>query len=166
MARLKRGSAAAKAWGRKMKRLRSGSKSKFMKKSSHSSTHKRGKVIKRRSTRMPKKRRMHRRKTSSMFGINTSKALAAGIYGAGRARLSNLLAPFTSRIPLGNVGDEVGMVVGLQLLKKFAFKKAGVLREAATAGQAIEFARIGEAVASGNIGINIGSGGSSSGNLF
>ena len=144
MARLKKGSAAAKAWGRRMKRLRSGStKSK--------KRYSKPKRIKTKVRYMPKKKRSRSKKTASIFGINTGKALAAGLYGAVRARMSNFLAPYTAKIPAGVVSDEVGMVVALQLLKKFALKRAGVLRDSATIGQAIEFARIGEAVSTGQI---------------
>lgn len=147
MARLKKGSAAAKAWGRKMQRLRNPK--------SKSPSHKRRKTIKRRQTRMPKKKRSRTRRNPSILGINTSKMLAAGLYGAVRARMSNFLAPYTSRIPIGAVGDEIGMVVALQLIKKFALKKAGVLRDSMTIGQSIEFARIGEAVATGQLNLGL-----------
>lgn len=144
MARFKKGSAAAKAWGRKMKRLRNPKKS--------SRPKKRSSKIKRRKRTMPKRRKVRRsKKSASVLGINTGKAIAAGLYGAVRARMSNFLAPYTRIIPAGAVTDEVGMVVALQVIKKFALKKAGVLRDAATVGQGIEFARIGEAIATGQL---------------
>ena len=163
MARLRKGSAEAKAWGRRMQRLRGG-KTKSKKRSRSTS-----KKIKSKVRYMPryKKKRRSTKKTMSIFGINTTKALSAGLYGAVRARMSNILAPYTAKIPLGVVSDEVGMVVALQLLKKFAIKKAGVLRDAATFGQAIEFARIGEAVATGQVNLGaLSPQAQANGNLF
>jgi len=160
MARFKKGSAEAKAWGRRMRRLRGGSKTKSKKRYS------KPKRIKSRVRYMPKKKRSRSRKSAAIFGINTGKALAAGLYGAVRARMSNFLAPYTAKIPAGVVSDEVGMVVALQLVKKFALKKAGVLRDSATIGQAIEFARIGEAVATGRINLGIAAPTAQQGNLF
>ena len=160
MARLKKGSAAAKAWGAKMRRLRSPKK-------------RRKKPIQRRTKQknktMAKRKTTRRTRTASLFGVNTAKALGAGIYGALRSRTSLMLAPYTSRIPLGNVSDEVGMLVVSTLGKKYLFKKAGTLREALTAGQTIELARIGEAVATGSLGIsfgNMGGGSASTGYNF
>jgi len=89
------------------------------------------------------------------MGINTAKALSAALYGALRMRTSNMIAPYTSKIPLGNVADEAGMLLVTTLGKKFLFKRAGTMRDAMTAGQTIELARIGEAVASGSLGINL-----------
>lgn len=143
-------------------------KSKKNKKSSSSRLPR--KKIKRRVKTMPKKkRRTSRNKRSiSILGINLGKAGAAALYGAGRAKISNLLAPYTSKIPLGVISDEVGMVIALQLAKKYVIKKAGILRDAATFGQAIEFARIGEAAATGqlNLGILGGQQAQTNGNLF
>lgn len=104
------------------------------------------------------------RKSASILGVNTAKALGAMIYGGVRMRTSNMLAPYTSKIPLGNISDEVGMLAVTTLAKKYLFKRAGTLRDAMTAGQTIELARIGEAVASGNLGISIGGGNAENGN--
>lgn len=120
---------------------------------------------KRRMAKKKVKRRSYKR-SASILGINTSKALAAMIYGAVRGRTSNAIAPYTSKLPLGNVSDEVGMLGVQYALKKFLFKKAGIGRDVLNNGQAIELARIGEAVSSGSLGINLpflsGSSGSSS----
>ena len=116
-----------------------------------------------------RKTRRATRKSMSILGINTAKALAAGLYGAVRARTSNTIAPYTSRIPLGNVSDEAGMLLVSTLAKKYLVKRSGVLRDALTAGQTIELARIGEAIASGNLGIGLGgssNGESSNGYVF
>jgi len=165
MARLKKGSAAAKAWGAKMRRLRRGK----TKSKSTSSSHKRRNPIKRGKVRMPKYRKVkvrRKRGSASILGFNTSKMLAAGLYGAARARISGFIAPYTARIPAGAVTDEVGMVLALYAAKKFLFKKAGVLREAASVGQSIEFARMGEAVATGQLNLGALSPTQNAGNLF
>lgn len=148
MARLKKGSAAAKAWGRKMKRLRSGTASPKRKSSTIKYKPKRT-MAKRRYTRKPKRRTSKR--SASIMGINVGKATAALLYGAIRARTSNFLAPYTSKLPLGSVGDEIGMIAVSVAAKKYLFKKSGVLRDALSAGQTIELSRIGDALASGQI---------------
>lgn len=109
-----------------------------------------------------------RRKSTSFMGVNLSKVGAAMIYGALRSKSSNYLAPYTSKIPLGNVSDEVGMFGAAYLAKKFLFKKAGIMRDALTIGQGIEMARVGEAIINGQVGLNIGgaSAPSTSGNVF
>ena len=118
---------------------------------------------------MAKRKTRRATRSMSILGINTAKALAAGLYGAVRARTSNTIAPYTSRIPLGNVSDEAGMLLVSTLAKKYLVKRSGVLRDALTAGQTIELARIGEAIASGNLGIGLGgssNGESSNGYVF
>ena len=161
MVKMKKGSAAAKAWGAKMKRLRNRSKPK-----SRSISIKRGKSIKSKTRTMAKRKRTTKRRTSkrsvSILGINTAKALSAMLYGGVRSKTSDILAPYTSKIPLGNISDEVGMLAVTTLGKKFLFKKSGTFRDALTAGQTIELARIGEAIASGQVGnFNLFGGGQS-----
>lgn len=107
-------------------------------------------MAKRRYTRKTKRRA---KKSMSIMGINVTKATAAMMYGAMRARTSQFLAPYTAKIPLGNVADEVGMIVASWAGKKYLFKGSGVLRDALTIGQGIELARIGDAVISGQAGI-------------
>jgi len=165
---MKKGSPAAKAWGRKMKRLRSGTASP-KKKSSTTKYKPKGTMAKHRYTRKPARRTSNR--SVSIMGINMGKATAAMLYGAIRAKTSNLIAPYTSKLPLGNIGDEVGMIVASVAAKKYLFKKAGVLRDALNAGQTIELARIGDAAASGDLNLpflNMGktAAPSSSGNIF
>ena len=162
MARLKKGSAAAKAWGAKMRRLRNPKRKK-------TSTHKRRKTIKRRKTRPMAKRKVRRRsKTNKIFGLNVTKMLAAGLYGAGSGKISQLLSPLTLKLPFGAISDEVGKYAALEMAKKFFLKQAGVLRDAATIGQHIEMARIGDAVVSGRVNLGFLGGGqtASNGNLF
>jgi len=153
---MKKGSPAAKAWGRKMKRLRSGA-AKPKRKSSTTKYKPTRTMAKRRSTRKPVRRT---KRSSSIMGINLGKAGAAMLYGAMRAKTSNLIAPYTSKLPLGNIGDEVGMIALSMAAKKYLFKKAGIARDALTAGQTIELARIGDAAISGDLNLpflNMGS---------
>lgn len=144
---LKKGSPAAKAWGRKMKRLRQGTAS--PKKKSSSTKYKPKRTMAKRRYTKPKRKSVKR--SASIMGINVGKATAAMLYGAMRAKISNLLAPYASKLPLGNIGDEVGMIIASMAGKKYLFKKAGVLRDALNAGQTIELARIGDAAVSGEL---------------
>jgi len=144
MAKLKKGSAAAKAWGRRMKRLRKGS---YSTNSNSVTKLKKRTMAKRRTKKRSKKQK------SSILGINTAKATAAVLYGAIRAKTSQFLSPYTSKIPLGSISDEVGMIAASWAGKKFLFKGSGVLRDALTIGQTIELARIGDAAISGQIGL-------------
>ena len=163
---MKKGSAAAKAWGRKMKKLRAAPK---RKKRSISTT----KFKPRKNTMVKKrvKRRATRKASAKILGVSMAKVGAAMAYGAMRARTSNMLSPYTSKLPLGNIGDEAGMIAVSVLAKKYLFKKAGFVRDALNSGQIIEFARIGDAAISGDIKIPFLSGSdpataSVSGNIF
>jgi len=104
---------------------------------------------------MAKRRKAKRsvKRSSKVLGINTAAIMGPLLYGAVRARTSALIAPYTVKIPLGNIGDEVGMYALASLGKKFVFKKAGIVRDALSAGQVIELARIGDAIASGELGL-------------
>ena len=76
----------------------------------------------------------------------------AMIYGGIRGYISNLIAPFTSKIPLGAVADEIGMGI----LNYFVAKKSsGMLRDIAVKGLIIENAAIGQAITTGQL--NFGS---------
>ena len=147
MARFKKGSPQAKAWGRKMARLRSPKKRR-----SYSTTKLKAKrtMAKRKYTRKSTKRRSSK-KGFSIMGISMAKMLSAAGYGAIRARTSNLISPYTSKLPLGNIADEVGMMALAVAGKKFLFKKAGLARDVLSAGQIIEMARIGDAAVSGQL---------------
>lgn len=79
-------------------------------------------------------------------------------YGALRAKVSNMLDPFTSKIPLGTLSDEVGMGI----LNYFVAKKTGgMLRNIALKGLVIENARVGEVLATQGLGV-LGGGNTSS----
>jgi len=154
--KLKKGSAAAKAWGRKMQAARNKSRSPSIKRKSTIKYTGVKKVAKRRRTRRrsyaaPKRRKSY--KSKSMFGLG-SLMLGAIAYGALRAKMSNALAPLTAKIPLGNISDEVGMIIALSLAKKFMGRKVPLVSQVATAGTYIELARIGEELISG--GFNFG----------
>lgn len=63
------------------------------------------------------------------------------IYGAAREKVSNLLIPVTSKIPLGEITDEAT----LGLISYYAAKKGkGIIKQIGTAGLTIEAARLGE----------------------
>jgi len=167
MARFKKGSKQAKAWGAKMRRLRKASPTgnfNSVTKLKNNRT-----MTKRRYTRTTK-RRTTKKRTTSILGVNVGKATSAMMYGAMRARTSQMLSPYTSKLPLGNIADEVGMIGLAWAGKKYLFKGSGVLRDALTIGQSIELARIGDAVISGQVGIPFLNMGSSSpatnGNIF
>jgi len=104
-------------------------------------------------------KRFVRRSTRSAFRRGTRKGtsmgwgflLGAGLYGAGREKVSNFLAPYTNKIPLGNITDEV--VMGT--LGYFAMKKgSGIVRDVGKAAMTIEAARIGETLVSGSLNLN------------
>lgn len=74
----------------------------------------------------------------------------AMIYGGARGYLSNMLAPIVSKIPLGNVADEIAFGA----LNYFVAKNTkGFIRNVALKGLVIENARLGEAVATGQLGL-------------
>ena len=95
-----------------------------------------------------------RRKARTRRAAASNKVQAiqfdAMVYGGARGYLSNLLAPFVSKIPLGNVADEVAFGA----LNYFVAKNtSGFIKNVALKGLVIENARLGEAVATGQIGL-------------
>ena len=97
------------------------------------------------------------RRTRRRAGIlGGGKFVAPMLYGGVRQRLSNFLSRWTSRVPLGNVSDEAGMIAAIWAGKKFLFKRAGIARDALNAGMNIELARVGEAIATGQVGLGGG----------
>lgn len=150
MAKLKKGSAAAKAWGRKMKRIRNS-------KSKKSSPKRRGRTIKQptKSYKVAKRRYRAKKKSYSRrrtFG-GAEKYIAPLLYGMGRKKVSDFLASknITQKIPLGAISDETAMFGTAWALKKFLFKRKSVIRDALSSGQQIEMAMIGESIASGQV---------------
>lgn len=79
-------------------------------------------------------------------------ALAAGVYGAGRQKIEEYIAPYTSKMPIaGNYTDEVVLgTLGYFMAKgKIPFFKGKLARSAGTAIVTIEAARIGSGIVSG-----------------
>jgi hypothetical protein len=107
------------------------------------STHKRG-----------HKNKMRKHKGRKGFAKNygfLGGLVAAGAYGASREWLSVKIAPLTSKIPMGNISDEVGMMGVAYLAKRFVGKKVPFVANIANAAMIIEAARVGSAIASGQL---------------
>jgi len=107
-------------------------------------------MAKRKTRTVYRKAKAHYRKHKSTYGI-VGTVLGAGVYGAFRAKVSNYLSQYTSKIPLGNISDEVGMGLLCILGKKFIGRKVPMIKKVFDAGLIIESARIGEAVATGSL---------------
>jgi len=124
------------------------------------------KSIKRRNKSVARKRKATRRRSyAPKSDENLKVILPAGFgYGLVREYASDKLAPLTNKIPLGNISDEVGMLGILYALRKWAFKKKGLIRDVAKGGMYVEAARIGQATKDGQLGglFNFGSNGTSS----
>jgi hypothetical protein len=86
-------------------------------------------------------------KATGILGV----ALPAMAYGAVREKISTAITPYTNKIPLGNISDEVGMGILAILAKRTIGKKAPFVAKIADAALVIESARIGEAVIKGNV---------------
>ena len=92
-----------------------------------------------------------RRSGSSGSSLNIGRlAVGAFVYGAARVPISNAIAPFTQRIPLGPIADEVGLAA----LAYFAHKmvKNNMVRDVAKAALTIELASIGQQAMAGGLG--------------
>lgn len=78
------------------------------------------------------------------------KLVAAGVYGASRAKLNEYVAPFSSKLPVGaNLADNVGMMIALYGVKRFVGGKVPYVSQIADAGMLIEAAMIGNDIVSG-----------------
>jgi len=107
-----------------------------------------------------------KRRKKSLSGVTTI-ALASAIYGGLRQRVSSALKPYTSRIPAGELADEVGMGLlswALYKGKVPLLNKVPILRRVGYSGLVIESARVGEYFAdrftgtannNPNIGLNV-----------
>ncbi len=95
------------------------------------------------------KRGSFRRRAKSA-AIGSAPLIAAGLYGAARVDLANLVAPLSARIPLGGIADEVGMLLANMAAKKFIPFKT--VKNMASAGMMIEAAAIGAALRAGGFG--------------
>ena len=99
-----------------------------------------------------KRAKAHYTKHKKSYGL-LSVLISAGAYGALRAKVSNYLSQYTSKIPLGNISDEAGMGLLCILGKKFIGNKVPMVKKVFDAGLYIECARIGEAVVTGQVGL-------------
>lgn len=90
-----------------------------------------------------------RSRSKSASGIKPeSLILHSMVYGGVRAKISNALAPFTAKIPLGTIADEAVLAgLGYLACKKLKNKTA---KQAGMAMLAVESARIGEAFSDGS----------------
>jgi len=107
-----------------------------------------------------------RRKKSYGGGVSNKELMgmtaAAVGYGFLRGKLSSAITPLTSKIPLGNITDEVVLgMAGYFLAKK---SKNKMLKNVGKAALLIEGASIGVAIAEGSV--NMGGGSSSSAPSF
>lgn len=107
---------------------------------------------KRRSTRRAVSFRSAKKRTrrSSAAGFGRGKLLAvvagAALYGAGREWMSNKLQPLTSKIPAGDLADEVGMGLlsyAVATNKVPFVNRIPMAKEIGMAGLTIESARVG-----------------------
>lgn len=112
---------------------------------------------------MPKRKRS-KRYGSKSTGLKPMQVLiGAGLYGAVREKISNALTPLTSKVPLGNVADEVVLFsLGYLANRKLSNKTFKAIGQAA---MAVEAARIGEAVVTGQVGLG-GSSSNGAGSFF
>ena len=118
----------------------------------------------RRSRRYSGFRRHRRGRSRFSSGMSTTGIIGGAIaYGAVRQKISDMLMPLTSKIPLGTFSDEVGM----GLLSYIALKKVSnpLVKKIALAGLTIESARVGEALISGGLGSITNTSSSSSGSV-
>lgn len=92
------------------------------------------------------------RKTRSRSRSSGSRAgwgglLAAALYGAGRGFIAAKIEPLTSKIPLGSLSDNVGMIGVNWALNKYVGNKIPMIKQATSAGLMIEAAMIGAELA-------------------
>ena len=111
------------------------------------------KVAKRRRTRT-RTRSFFKRRSSRSKGLNLGTIILGGaIYGAGRQYLSKAISPLTSKIPMGNVADNIGLGV----VSYFAATKGkGIIKDIGKAGLTIEAAMGGQDLMAGRINGNNG----------
>lgn len=147
MARLKKGSAAAKAWGAKMLKLRGGTSTKRKTTPSYSR--------KRTNKKMAKRKRTYRRSRSSASVKPAQILIGGGLYGAVRRYVDGWVKPITSKIPLGTIADEVALFTAAYFLNKNVKDKTA--KQVLQAGMVVEAARMGEALSDGSAFAGLGS---------
>lgn len=96
--------------------------------------------------RMAKKRRTHSFKRGSSVGA-MAVLIGGGVYGAARSKLSDAIAPLTSKIPLGSIADEAALF-GLGYLAARNIRNP-LVKSVANACMVVEAARMGEAMITG-----------------
>lgn len=90
-----------------------------------------------------------RRSSNGSSGAPLTGLIIGGMaYGATREKISNMLAPITAKLPMGNIADEVVLGVGAYFLAK---NTNGVMRDYARAALTVESARLGEALINGEL---------------
>lgn len=92
-------------------------------------------------------RRFVRRSSGSSGGF--APLIYAAGYGAGRQYISNLISPLTSKIPLGDYADEVGMLGAAWAAKKFTSNP--MVHKLADTAMLIEASRIGSQIVGSTI---------------
>lgn len=98
------------------------------------------------------KHRYHKRSSGSSGGMSQlMQVLAAGGYGWARTKISNtpLVQSISSKIPYGQIGDEIAMGGLAFVAKKFIHNPT--VGKVADTIMLIEASRIGEAVATGGL---------------
>jgi len=151
MVKLKKGSQAAKNYMAKI-RAKIG-RTRTLIKSNRSIK----KMPRRRRSRRYARARSFRRGHKTGLGV-TGIVLGGGIYGALRSYISGAIAPLTSKIPLGNLADNIGMGV----ISYFAYKKgSGIIKNAGMIGLGIE-----SAMAAADLTGSVTGAGNGGGNIF
>lgn len=87
--------------------------------------------------------------------------VGAAIYGAIRAKAAAFVTPYTNKLPLGNISDEVGLGVLAWAGDKFVGRRFPMARPLFKGAMIVEGARIGEAIATNSVGMGGGASGSS-----
>jgi hypothetical protein len=95
-----------------------------------------------------------RSRSSSGIGGLVGTVVGAGVYGAFRQKLSDMVKPMTQNVPfLGNLSDEIVLGGAAILLDRTVGRKMPILKPVLKGAIVIEAARIGEAIATGQAGI-------------
>ena len=93
------------------------------------------------------------RSKSKSSGFAPMKAVAGGfMYGLARGKVAQLISPVTSKIPMGNYADELGMGVLNWYIAKG--KVPMIPKNVGLAGLAIESFVVGQDVGAGNFSLN------------
>lgn len=117
-------------------------------------------MAKRRRTRTRTVFKKAKRRAKSAMSKPGAVIIPAMAYGALRSKMAVALTPVLSKIPGGNVADEIGMGLLSYMVAK---KGKGMVKKVGIAGLTIESARAGEALISGGIGAVAGNNGQNPG---